>query len=381
MNNTNENISTHHSLDREELQDSHLTAWKIIQVLAYYFMIVLSVIGNTVVIRAIKKTGKRARRQTHYLFILNLSVADLLLAVENIPMTCTHLLLNGAWKIEGPFGNFLCKFDAFLSIIFILISNLTILAIAVEKFCGVFFPLRELVSSKRALVVLTFAWLISGCYASPLFFFATLQKHPDAETFRCLVCTGNCAQVYQWYVLQTVLLATGFILTLVLYVAIGVKIWLRRMPGIYLPEAQRKEQAKRYRAIKMLAMLIVVFYTSFIPFWVSQLAFHFHFEDKLGSDDLYAQISAFFMFCNGAINPVIYSKYNLQIRYEFKSFLCCGWKPEVNCPTCHIRKDPNRHLQRPVKPKSRKSDQRCSKKAELIISRDSRLAEMENSML
>ena len=299
--------------------DGQVTAWKIAQMFGYYVMILLSLIGNTVVIKAIKRIGRTVRRQVHYIFIVNLSVADLLLAVENIPITYTHLLLNGAWKVEGRFGNFLCQFDMFLSAIFILSSNLTIVAIALEKFCGIFFPMKKFVSRKRAYLILASTWLVGALYSLPLFFFVNLRKYPDGK-LQCFICI-HCEKIVQWFVFQTMLLATGFIITLALYSAIGIKIWLRKMPGIHLYEVQRKTQAKKYKALKMLALLVVVFYISFIPFWIYQLSLHFGFHDKLASH--HGQIAAFLMFCNGAINPVIYSLYNLEIRSEFKSLFCC----------------------------------------------------------
>lgn len=286
---------------------------------AYYLMVVLSLVGNTVVIKAIKRIGKIVRRQVHYLFIVNLSVADLLFALEMAPMICVHMLLNGTWHIQGPFGDFICKFDVFLSAVLILTSNLTILAIAVEKFLGIFYPMKAFVSKKRAYFIIACTWLVSGIYSGPLFFFAHLKIRLDGRV-KCSVCM-SCEKVVRWFIFQTILLAAGFIITLTLYSAIGVKIWLHKTPGFQLNEVQRRGQAKKYKAIKMLAMLVFVFYISFIPFWISQLSIHFSFYKKLGP--YYNAISAFLMLCNGTANPVIYSIYNLDIRDEFKSLFTC----------------------------------------------------------
>ena len=316
------NLSSHLDGSETHLEGGQsTTARNVTQAFAYYIMILLSLIGNTVVIKAIKRTGKTVRRQVHYIFIVNLSVADLLFALENIPMVCTHLLLNGAWKIEGNVGTFLCRFDLFLSIILILVSNLTILAIAFEKFCGIVFPMKTFVSRKRSYVIVGSTWLIGALYASPLFSsgFAKLKNYPDGN-YRCDLCI-TCEKVVNWFILQTAVLATGFVITLILYSAIGVKIWLRKTPGFQFREFQRRAEVKKHRAIKMLAMLVVVFYISFIPFWIYQLSIYLSFHKILGPK--YGQISAFLMYCNGAINPLIYSIYNLDIRGEFKALLTC----------------------------------------------------------
>lgn len=324
MNNSKDANFSVAELSRTQLTEGllgDLTAWRIIQVFAYYVMILFSLVGNTVVIKAIRRIGRTLRRQVHYLFIVNLSVADLLFAVENIPMVCTHLLMNGAWKVEGRFGGFLCQFDLFLSLILILTSNLTILAIAIERFCGIFFPMKTFVSKKRAYAIVASTWILGAIYALPLFSssFAYLVKHPDGN-FRCRLCV-ECAEVIRWFIFQIALLSTALVTTLALYSAIGIKIWLGKTPGIQLNEFQLKAQAKKLKALKMLAMLVIVFYISFVPFGIYQLSVYLGFHLKLGP--YYGQISAFLMYCNGALNPLIYSIYNLDIRAEFKALLTC----------------------------------------------------------
>ena len=293
-------------------------------VIAFYVMIVLSLVGNTVVIKAIRRIGKNLRRPVHFLFIINRSVADLLFALEMTPMICVYLLLGGVWHIRGQFGEFLCRFDVFLSAVLILTSNLTISAIAVEMFLGIFFPLKALLSKKRAYFIIAATWFVSGCYSSPLFSFAHLKAHGIGDVI-CFVGITN-EKVVQWFTFQTVLLAAGFVITLALYSAIGIKLWLLKSPGFHFHEAQRKGRAKRTKALKMLAMLVFVFYVSFIPFWILQLSLHFGFYDKLTPH--YSTISAFLMLCNGTVNPVIYSAYNTDIRDEFKSLITCKPPPE-----------------------------------------------------
>ncbi|XP_027050580.1 melanin-concentrating hormone receptor 1-like isoform X2 [Pocillopora damicornis] len=259
-------------------------------VIAFYVMIVLSLVGNTVVIKAIRRIGKNLRRPVHFLFIINLSVADLLFALEMTPMICVHLLLGGAWHIRGQFGEFLCRFDVFLSAVLILTSNLTISAIAVEMFLGIFFPLKALLSKKRAYFIIAATWFVSGCYSSPLFSFAHLKAHGIGDVI-CFVGIKN-EEVVQWFTFQTVLLAAGFVITLALYSAIGIKLWLLKSPGFHF----------------------------------HQLSLHFGFYDKL--TPYYSNISAFLMLCNGTVNPVIYSAYNTDIRDEFKSLITCKPPPE-----------------------------------------------------
>ena len=53
------NLSSHLDGSETHLEGGQsTTAWNVTQAFAYYIMILLSLIGNTVVIKAIKRTGK-----------------------------------------------------------------------------------------------------------------------------------------------------------------------------------------------------------------------------------------------------------------------------------------------------------------------------------
>ena len=315
-------FSTALSEPNEDSQITGLATGRFFLVSAYYLTAFLSLVGNAVVIRVFRRIGSKSRRRVHHLFIMNLSLADLLFSIENIPIIYTHLILDGAWQIRGRSGNYLCQLDMFFSALLILTSNLTILATAVEKFLAIFFPLKALISTKRAYFIILSTWLVSGIYCAPLFSFAYLEKDnedPDGKV-TCTACL-SCEKVIRWFIFQTVLLAAGFVVTLALYSAILLKIWLRKVPGIQLYDVKGKKPAKKHKALKLLATLVFVFYISFIPFWIYQLSLHFNFYKKLGS--YYSIISAFLMLCNGAINPVIYYTFNSDIRREFKGLFTC----------------------------------------------------------
>lgn len=107
----------------------------------------------------------------YYLFIVNFFVFDLLFVVENIFMVCIYLLMNGSWKIEGSLGFFFCKFNLFMFLVFILMLNLMILVIGVERFCGIFSLLKVFILKKCVYFMIVCMWLVSGIYFLLLFLF------------------------------------------------------------------------------------------------------------------------------------------------------------------------------------------------------------------
>mgnify|MGYP001793478610 CR=1 FL=1 len=73
---------------------------------AYGIVFLLGVLGNLLVIRAIKDLQMRSVTN---LFITNLAVSDLIVSLVNIPFVVTHAHL-GYW----PFGSVLCKVIPFI---------------------------------------------------------------------------------------------------------------------------------------------------------------------------------------------------------------------------------------------------------------------------
>lgn len=112
-----------------------------------------TLVGNGTVCLAVYRRRKLRTRTN--MFIINLSCADIGVAVLCMPFSLVTCLRHG-WML----GDALCKLNRFLNILFCLTSLLTLTAISVEKYFAICKPLYHGHTSRNfALGLLLWTWI------------------------------------------------------------------------------------------------------------------------------------------------------------------------------------------------------------------------------
>lgn len=112
-----------------------------------------TLVGNGTVCLAVYRRRKLRTRTN--MFIINLSCADIGVAVLCMPFSLYTCLRHG-WVL----GDALCKLNGFLNIVFCLTSLLTLTAISVETYFAICKPLyHRHMSRKFALGLLLWTWI------------------------------------------------------------------------------------------------------------------------------------------------------------------------------------------------------------------------------
>uniref|UniRef100_A0A3Q2ZXW2 G-protein coupled receptors family 1 profile domain-containing protein n=1 Tax=Kryptolebias marmoratus TaxID=37003 RepID=A0A3Q2ZXW2_KRYMA len=141
---------------------------------------VVGVVGNTlvmVVIGRVKSSGGARALSPTNIFIMNLSVADLLFILFCVPLHATIYSLP-----EWVFGAFLCRFGHFFSNVTMLVSIFTLVAMSVDRYIAVvrsksFACVR---SRRNALFGLCVIWTLSLLCSVPVAQHYILTNHPRA---------------------------------------------------------------------------------------------------------------------------------------------------------------------------------------------------------
>ena len=246
-----------------------------------------------------------------------MSLADLLFAVQNLPHAYNDFVLNGHWVLRESVGLALCKVDVFFSLISMVTTNLTILAISVDRCFAVFMPYKKLITRRICFLIIFLTWFISTVYASPLLYYSTLVERGFYTT-----CTLSDAHVLKlWYTILAGILAITLVIMLVLYTAIGLKIWqYRTIPGNPTQATLARREKQNREIFKMLITLVVVFYVCLLPFVMLSLSHLFGFYLVLKRN--YGRFTVLMLyFMNAVINPMIYYIFNESFREGFRSVL------------------------------------------------------------
>ena len=291
-----------------------------------YSIIFVSLVGNSLVIIAVKKDiGGHMQNSNNY-FILNLSVADLILSIllllaVVIKTALNQRFLGSEWTIHGVLGQVLCKAYQFTFSTLSLVSVFWILAISIDRACAILLPLKILITKRVARIITILAWIVPGVFTSYKLYFY------DVVTFdRHILCTLppehlRSVQLIICMLLHVLLTALIFVIVVLLYTAIAIKLWFTSSPGHQSTEAQKRRKKMNRKVFTLLVIILLAFYICHLPTWLYQLSFNFeelsHLNLALRNNGVFILISAFMILCHGAINPCLYALFLPKFRTAY----------------------------------------------------------------
>ena len=204
------------------LNSSEVAAWAVMYALAT----ILSISGNILVVLVFTK-GRRCRTDIRP-FLINLAVADLIMAVFCMPFTSTYVMMT-YWVFTEP----LCPIVLFFQNLSVSASVFTNMAIGTDRFLVVMFPLKSRVTTARAKYVLLTIWAASTILGSVQFFVGRTREEPNGTNV--ITCDERWETREQRTTFTMFVLAITYVVPLTIlaiaYTVVGIKLWRRTAPG------------------------------------------------------------------------------------------------------------------------------------------------------
>lgn len=121
----------------------------------YAITVIASVLGNGAVI-TVFTCGKRNQSDLS-IFLVNLAVSDLIMAIFCMPFTFSDIMFN-SWVF--PHG--LCPIVLFLQMVSVSSSAYTLMMIGIDRLLAVKFPLRQRFTKTRRKMMITLIWILAS---------------------------------------------------------------------------------------------------------------------------------------------------------------------------------------------------------------------------
>lgn len=314
------------------------TATEIAKTTAYLLIFVLSTVGNLLVVIIMVK-DRRLRSVAINQFIVSMAMADLLTSLFNMTVEIWIHIKKAAGQqvfwFEGAGGVILCKVIVFVQGLSMACSVLTLIAIAVNRFFAVFYPLRMGVSKSLSAFTIGFIWLVSIATASPMLY-AMKVVETEVGNLQCIeqwspAFDGETAHKNYTLFLLTLLYALPLAAITVLYTAVVRKVWKRQVPGNLTAPNQLVELATKKRVLRMLITVVIVFGLCWLPYY-TYLLLHFIVNGCPPASVMF--IGLFLGHANSAINPCIYAIFNKECRGSLRSIsrTCLPMFPRSEVP-------------------------------------------------
>ncbi|XP_053725972.1 neuropeptide FF receptor 1 like 2 [Synchiropus splendidus] len=320
-------------------------------ILAYTFIFLLCMVGNMLVC-LIMLENRRMRTVTN-LFILNLAVSDLLVGIFCIPTTLVDGLITG-W----PFSSMVCKMSGFIQGVSVSASVFTLVAIAVERFRCIVFPLKPKPSISVAKASILLIWILAIVIMCPAASALTVEEVPfhrlllkdRNQTFPLYTCYEDFSKPAMRRVYTAVLFANIYMVPLtlitVMYGSIGVKLYTSVVGNRVRQLPDNRDQARvrqggqplipqrKIRVIKMLILVTLLFMISWLPLWTLMMMTDYAGLDREQVDLLITYFFPFahwLAFSNSSVNPIIYGYFNENFK---RGFQVAFKARNLDCVTC-----------------------------------------------
>lgn len=302
---------------------------QIFRIIPYIIIIPLSILGNLMVIYIVYK-DKSMRKTINY-FIVNMSIADLVITIIYMPRVLTILLWGYKWLVSGPMGNVLCKALPFLYEAAVLSSILTVVAISLDRLFAVVWPLKTILTKTTCKVLMITIWLVAMVSRWPIPYVATLQ--PVQNNVYCFVyfdlvfSPGSDMLFYR--VSLIIFYALPLTIISITYTAILITLRRRKIPGC-TPETTgqnlRSEQLNR-QVMRMVLVVVGSFVSCWLLYFITMVV-------RIYLIDMPCDLFYFRMMlahCNCAINPCLYVTLSenyrrglMRILTRLRGFCCNG---------------------------------------------------------
>ena len=330
---TNSSLTSEEPLNNtnEHCISADSTAAIVLKSLAYFVILLVSLVGNALIILVVWKT-KQLRKSINY-FVFNMAMSDLFPPLTIMPVRIVQIITESdAFKVDSPLmlGNILCKLCYFLPDVSLLVSVESLLLISLDRFVAVVFPLKaKLISSKTRLFCILCTWIIAIAVHAPYFY--TFRLFSNGSEYYCEYDWGPAFdhdETSNIYVTAT-FLAIIAVPSCILIIVYGViAITLKRS------HSQRKEmsvssRSRAYQKNMQIIGLSVAIVTAFIFCMVPSLVFMFctiflwNWEDPpiCAFQTVIPFVAAFLVHSWSAVNPCICFIFSKNYRRSLKEIL------------------------------------------------------------
>lgn len=284
---------------------------------SFSLLVAINLIGNTLVCLVVWR-NRCLRNPMNYLLV-SLACADLMVAIFIAPQ---YIFLHTYRHPQGLAGDFLCKLLTGGNLMWTggVVSVVTLIAIAFERYLAVFYPHDEKrrISKTKLKFIIPACWLFSFLWNLPLFLVVRYSKDSDF-----------CHEVWplRWYLKaysMCWLIVIGLLpvsIMAFLYSRVVCKLWVNDERPINI--TQRALFKSRKRITKTVLIVTVVYAFCWLP---NLVVYVLDFYELIRHGDVVHTTTVVFVTLNSAINPIVYCFQSKRFRICVKALLlspCC----------------------------------------------------------
>ncbi|CAH3124784.1 unnamed protein product, partial [Porites lobata] len=281
----------------------------------------LALTGNSLVILTFIKSVNLKTSSNYY--IVNMAASDLVCVLLNWPLYATEGMLKpgGSLITNSAFATICCKMGIYSRSVSYVVSILSLMRVAVDRFIVTAFPLKALnISRKPRIFFLVISWLLPGISLVPYLFYTKIVEIEN-QTFCRNLTSGYFLRMY--YTVAFVLFyCAPLISILILYPLIMKHLRTSRLDNRGGRTALASKRLKQSRNImKIFGSIVLTFFICWTPHYVYLFLKSFYPSIFLKDKCLFLVGLFYYLFpsLSTVTNPFILMLFSTSYREAVKS--------------------------------------------------------------
>ncbi|XP_064608084.1 adipokinetic hormone/corazonin-related peptide receptor variant I-like [Liolophura sinensis] len=300
----------------------------LVSVVAYTCLFLVAAIGNLTVFITLFRNRNRKSRVN--MFIMHLSIADLLVTFIMLPLeTAWHITV--AWKA----GDAMCRILMFFRAFGFYLSSFILVVISLDRYFAILYPLSLNDADKRGKIMLALAWIFSGVASIPQSIIFHVETHPEFQWFtQCVTFNFFPSKKHELaYNLFNAITVYGLPLVIISisYISILWKISQKTKESraelsAYTETVRSKLRRSgvgniakaRSRTLKMTVVIVMVFVICWTPYFVISAWWWFDSRSFKKIDPKVQRGLLLFAVSNSCMDPIVYGMFSATFRRDIK---------------------------------------------------------------
>ena len=294
------------------------TTVKVLESTTLVFLITLAFLGNVLVCVAVLRTS--SLRTVPNMFVTNLAVSDILMAVICMPISLC-VLISGKW----PFSAVVCDLQGFFMFSFGIVSQVNMAVIAVNRYFAACRPLdcKAIFTKRNVLLMIALLWILPSIATVPPLTGWGFYAFNPGKAF-CMY-PFNVNMIYT-ATIQLLFIAFPLVVIVLSYTKCFMRIRSSNQQVAQMEENPRLANQEFRKAREIRATRTMVFCTlGFSLCWLPVAVITF-VDTFIASGFLSRQVillNGFLVFLPRTINPFIYWLTNRDFRKAYWEVLPC----------------------------------------------------------
>ncbi|XP_002740615.1 neuropeptide FF receptor 2-like [Saccoglossus kowalevskii] len=292
------------------------------EIALYCTFFILIVVGNVWVIVAIIRQPKLRKSATN-MFIVSLSLSDILVAVFQIPYLMFFQLIPDVFVALND-NIFVCRTFAWMQWTARCVTINSLIGVAIDRFRAIVQPLKPKVTRTQATVIITCIWVISLGYSlrKPILLHMYEYTFNNVTQKWCMVPFEYHDIANKFHLVDFfVMFLLPLVLLCIMYVIMIKSLWSKKGPS-------NASNRGKQKAIKMLTVVVISFALTWLPYYMYSLYYEYtEYADIPWSILRGIQVQHHFAtlayISNSWTNPILYAYFNENFRNELYRMLPC----------------------------------------------------------